>query len=270
MFDEAFNTPPENVAHPNEVAVSAPETTYVSTLLYHGTKEPFHFRTDYTFNDPSNDGSFTLGTGIYLTNSLEHAADYSWVRKSRREGPAIIFSVAAEQCKFLDFRGEEGNVPVTVEMIVKWKDYFEQDLKRQKQEKPDLGPERIEVDFPHSPNITKRIKINWEVVTRKNLDAYLSYLQELLTSPRRVDLRELLGTAPVPWTKTQFEGNETAPLWSNLFRSFVVQELEHDGIIYLEAAEGNLKELYPSFVVYNLESIHFSDKPLSPHESRLT
>lgn len=238
-----------------------PEITYVSTMLFHGAAEKFSFRSDYGFDNPENDGSLTLGEGVYLTDKIDHALDYSQVRQHGQGPQPFVYAVSAEACKFLDFRGENGNVPVPAEMVTKWRDFFRADLEKQILSKPDLGPPRTNVDVPGSP-FGKSI-LNFAYFERESLKKYLTYLEELTATHRQVDVRELLGTAPVNWTQTEFSGNETAPSWSHLFRLFMTESMKFDGLIFLEAAEGELAGLHPSFIVYNLDSIHFSPEPVA-------
>lgn len=241
-----------------------PETTYVSSFLFHGAKNEFNYRDDYDFSDYGNDGSFTLGEGFYLTDNPINAVNYSKVRKRSNENYPVVYSADVSNCKFLDFRSykDNQNVPVTSEMVSKWRDCFKRDLEKQIEEKPDLGPEKTVISNPGS-NI-QRIKINREYLVRKDLQNYLSYLDNIVSKNQSVDLREMLGTAPVPEDiETEFSGNESAPTWSKLFRRFVTKELGYDGVIFYEGTEGELSGMYPSFVVYNLDSIKVSQKPLS-------
>lgn len=256
MFSEVQHTS-EDTAQSEK-----PEVTYVETLLFHGAKAEFQFSSEYTFDNPENDGSFTLGEGMYLTAKMDHALDYSEVRQRAKEYKPLVYSVSSENCKFLDFRGADGNnVPVPTEIVTQWRDCFKQDLARQISQKPDLGPERVEVAVPGST--TMRIKINREYMEREDLVLYLNYLDEVVQSSKPVEIRELLGTAPVREMKTTFTGNETAPPWSRLFRTFVTDQLHYDGLIALEGGEGNMKGLHASYVVYNLDAITVSQQPLA-------
>lgn len=240
-----------------------PEITYVSTLLYHGAKRPFTYKNDYRFDENDLDGSFTLGEGIYLTDKLDSAVEYSKVRQHSETANPIIFSISAQECKFLDFRGEDGNLPVEQEMVVRWRDYFRTYLDKQIDERPDVGPEKVIVDVADSP--IRRRMINQDWLDRKELQDYLAYLNEIIDEEKSVDLRFLLGVDRVEETNTDFDGDITRPQWSGLFRQFMLDE-DYDGVIYLEGSEIHRAGQHPSFVVYNLDSIKISDKPIDLSE----
>ncbi len=233
-----------------------PETTYYEGILYHGAPRAFQFRVDYRFDDPQADGSATLGLGLYTSDEADVAVNYSEVR-SGRDNPPHVYSLCAPDAKFLDFRGEAGNnVPVTREMLIKWTEYFSKQLSREIAEKPDLGPAEIVEDVPGKDY--RRLKINYDLIWRALKQQYLAFLYEL---PEReaVDLRVMLGTGPTGPNRADFRRFPSgSPPWVHYFRRFVLDELQYDGIIYIEGGEGKKAKEHNTFVIYNLDKVFFS------------
>ena len=237
------------------VHLEIPEITHHEGLLYHGAKKPFEFKSDYQFNDPTLDGSFTLGTGLYLTDMPTDAANYSEVRQHPFE-KHIVYSVYAPDCRFLDFRSQSGgNVPVPKDILLQWIDYFGKDLEREKEEKPDI-PEYVEIPAVKPDSMRTNRKYNFEFMMRTNKENYFKYLKEI-TNRDTVDLRVMFGTGPTGKTESGYTMAD-APMWSNLIREFFVDKLGYDGIIYIEGGEGKKGKDHASFVVYNLNNVYFS------------
>ena len=222
-----------------------PETTYYEGILFHGAPRPFVFRTDYKYDNPEDEGSQTLGLGLYTTDELDVASNYSEVRQAGYEDKSpFIYTLYAPNCKFLDFRGEHGNVPVTKDILSRWRDYFAEQLRKEIEARPDLGPEKVTIQNP-GESFT-RFKTNGEVSARKEKQVYLEFLREL-EDQSRIDLRVMLGT----------DTSGSTP-WIHYFKRFVMGKLGYDGIIIEEGGEGEKAKDHATFVIYNLDSVYFS------------
>ena len=244
-----------------------PETTYYSGILFHGAKKQFSFRSDYfdidlaeRLKDDAPDGSFTLGEGLYLADNKDDAQNYSRVRQSQTDSDdfdPFIYSSYAPDCKFLDFRGEFHNVPVPNEAIKKWIRFYKDQIEQRYGHIPEDAPEYTVVD----EGMVRRRKPIPGVRKRNWATQYTNFLEEVQNS-KDLDLREMLGTSPARKNQSGFDGNYPSPDWTTNFRNFVVGELGYDGIIYSEGGEGEKARDHDSFVVYNLDKIHFSEKTL--------
>ncbi|HWA52270.1 MAG TPA: hypothetical protein VG895_04405 [Patescibacteria group bacterium] len=244
--------------------IEEPETTYYSGILYHGAKEPFNFDPKYDYNTATTDGSWTLGPGLYSLHTEEEAKKYSHVRQghydysTHKKPPTHVYSVYANDCKFLDFRNEEGGNTFTPPNIIKkWKSYFEKRFNQEKEEKPDLGPEIAHVEGKNG--IGRRI-INRAYIDRDKKEKYLKYLEEI-EDKSNIHLRKMLGTQPIINSPSGFNGNNYGVQWGNWFADFVVKDLGYDGIIYIEGTEYEKGDA-STFIIYNLDSIKVSEKPI--------
>lgn len=250
---------------PDYIRSKTPETTFVEGILYHGTREPFAFSKDHNYHDPElnkSDGSLTLGEGLYLTNDDKTAENYSVVRGNTEKLP-IVYSVYAPDCKFLDFRGENGgNVFVPNNMLQKWTKYFEFQFIQELRNKPDLGPAYIDVPVEGNSMISARRKMNLAYMMRDERRKYLEYLREI-SDKENIDLRVMLGTSPAAKNNTDFHGSYPAPPWVSEFRRFMIDEMEYDGIIYIEGGEGKDKRDHATYIVYDLSKIFFSTEPIN-------
>lgn len=239
-----------------------PEITYYSGILYHGSKRPIKFDSKFNYSDASAifDGSFTLGEGLYFTDDMSIAKDYSMVRQHNSQNP-LVYSAYMPDCKFLDFRGENGNLMVPIGMISQWRNYFGTYLNDLETISPLTGKEFEDVVV----NGVNRRKINREFSVRKDLKTYLGYLDSLVKDGKGVDLRILLGSAPgkeIPDNDAGYSGGDYSPDWSKLFKNFAIEVLEVDGIIYFEKGEDSENKDHTTFVVYNLESVNFSEETI--------
>lgn len=229
---------------------------YYTGILYHGAVRQFRFDSGYKFDDETKDGSETLGQGIYLTDQSQIASSYSKVRQLGEEKDPIVYTVSAEDCKFLDFRGESGNLPVDSLFLSKWKDYYKKVFDDDNKRNPDLGPEfTINV-----VNGLERRVTNWPLYLRKRQQEYLDYLEQL-SKEQNVDLRVMLGTAPNKQGQSKFP-YQGSVIWGSTFRQFMTDELDYDGIIYIERTEDESKMQHASFVIYNMKPLIFPDEPL--------
>jgi hypothetical protein len=238
------------------------ETTYYNGILFHGSKKPFQFRAEYNYDvDVSDtDGSWTLGPGLYMLDDLEGAKDYSSVRQSKESTESYVYSVSAPNCKFLDFRGEQGeNVPVPKSMIHAWAEFFGIELEKEIVQNPTVG--NIYETYVDASGTTRR-RLNLAAVSRDTKQKYAQFLREL-DKQGTEDLRYMLGTEPVVDSESGFTGNFTGPEWGKLFSEFVTKKLGYDGIIYIERSEKNEAFTQATYVVYNLDSIQVSQEPIT-------
>ena len=234
--------------------IERPETTYYSGILYHGAGKPFQFDIKFDYDHPTSDGSETLGPGLYLTLDRHHAENFSRFRQGIREGSnqetniqLYTYSVYVNDCKFLDFRDSKGgNTPVTRETVNKWFNFFQKKLDDEKKQKPDVGPR-----FKKTTNedgITMKTP-NPDFSKRHRKEEYLDYLNKLKTK-NKIDLRKMLNTQYSGWVP-----------YGDWWREFVIKELGYDGVIYIEGTDYDKVDT-PTFVVYDLESIKISEKPV--------
>ncbi|MEO6729008.1 MAG: hypothetical protein ABIM99_03735 [Candidatus Dojkabacteria bacterium] len=244
-----------------ETSLEKPEVTYFEGILYHGAKKELTFSKDFDYSDPNSsfDGSFTLGEGMYLTDNRELAKSYSNVRQ-HNSGQHLVYSAHAPNCKFLDFRGEHGNVPVEGQMLIDWERTYSDYLNKLELEEPISEEEYEDVVI----NGRTRRKFNRALLEREDLRVYGKYLKALAVGNIKVDLRVMLGSAPggdLPKNDSGYEGGDYAPPWSSLFRRFIIGQ-SYDGIIYNEEGEGKDDGNHPTYVVYKLEAIEFSTETI--------
>lgn len=232
-----------------------PETTYYPGILYHGSKTPFNFKSAYDYENDAvdTDGSWTLGPGVYLVDNEQAAKEYSRVRQGSDSKNQYIYTSYAPDCKFLDFRGKNGgNVPVPKSIIHQWSEYFSEHVRQEIQAKPDVGPER---EYIGDANNRQRIKVNSEYKIREAKKHYVRFLKER-EERGHADLREMLGTASMG----------RGPAWAQQFREFIIKKMGYDGIIYTEGSEHADGNDNATYIIYNLDVLHFSQNPKESRE----
>ncbi|NCN82508.1 MAG: hypothetical protein GW947_00935 [Candidatus Pacebacteria bacterium] len=219
-----------------------PETTYFHGFLFHGAKKPFRFNSEYTFDDPEVDGSATLGFGFYATDEVEGAADYSLVRqKGELDRVPYVYVLSVDNIKFWDFRGDSANIALPNSVVLEWLKYYDKVLE----------------------NENENLSFIQKIWKQKQLD-YVEFLKQLASSGKDVDLRIVLGTAIGEENRAfGFFVDSGSPPWTVQFRSFVVDQLGYDGLIYIEGSEKDTNQKHSSFVIYNLANVVCSEKFLS-------
>lgn len=240
-----------------------PETTYTEGFLFHGAMSEVSFDAQFDYSKPgaTADASATLGDGLYLTDKPDVAVNYSSVRQGRKMEKTIVYSVYAPDCKFLDFRGENENILTPVDIIRKWYVYYKAQFLAEVAAEPDIGPESEIVKTP-GETFTRK-KINWKFIERENKWQYIDLLEQVLSQNMRVDLRQMLGVDKIHSDSiTSNYDPHHSPYWIGEFRTFVMDILDYDGIIYDEAGEGENAKEHSTFIIYNLEKIVFSRTPL--------
>lgn len=201
-------------------------------ILFHGAARDFEFSQTFDYHSEEylneNEGSATIGFGLYLTNKDE-ARNYSHVRGGDTE-VQVIKKFLPYQAKVLDLRDKIDplvNAAVPKELAEKWRTRF---LEYQQSK------------MPREDNIGKIFDLSES--------EYAEYLKRVINLPS-IDLRVLLETAPAPAIKSR---NLPSPLWSELFSEFMLSE-GYDGLVYNEGGEGKGGKGGASFVFYNLEKI---------------
>lgn len=203
-------------------------------LLFHGCSKPIEFNQNFDYYSngylTNNDGSTTLGVGFYTVDNRSAAESYSKQRQSRVENPhENILSILPYKARMLDFRQENNldkNIPVPKEFALKWKEYFNDYLKKRPQREGNVGKIFDKFESDYSNYLDKVLE----------LDSY--------------SLRVLLMTES---SKELKSGSAPSPLWSTLFKDFVINQ-GYDGVIYNEKVEGS-DITSPSYVFYNLQKI---------------
>jgi hypothetical protein len=252
-----------------------PETTYYLGYLYHGAKDTFRYSKSHDYSDPainSTDGSSTLGTGLYLTDSPAEAKNYSLIRQQKPQPLPLVYSVYAAECKFLDLRSQNSGkrtregIPYRVqlpkEFVKKWKNYFYKYLTQEREKYTPTEPKVEETS--DSQHVARRIKRNDSSNRLRKLDQYFHYLDEIAKLDE-IDLRIMLGSAPAIKNEAQYKGNQMSPRWSGLFTRFMIDELQYDGVIYDEPSEHDDK-VSSTFVIYSLDKVEVSATPLANQE----
>ena len=201
-------------------------------ILYHGTSDRnFQYTPLFDYNSKeyieSSDGSQTLGVGLYTTDDLHAAEQYSLVRKGLK-GPPIIQRFLPYKARMYDFRTADGktNAFVPREFFDKWFKYYKE----------------------YYQNLD-RSKLPWYIETM--LVEYYLYLNTLAKTNEQFDLRVMLGTAPHPVLKSP---NWPSPAYMRTFTNFM-KSLGFDGLIYIEGGEGPNRRDHNSFVFYNLKKV---------------
>lgn len=207
-------------------------------VLFHGSAQEVKFSPDfdYTSHDylRDNDGSATLGFGFYAIANRTEAENYSLVRQADKEAQPKVTSILPHEARVLDLRQEGDvtkNAPIPNELALQWKDTYRAYL--------DTRPPREE------SSMTGEILNSLE-------QKYAEYLDQVVEL-EKVDLRQLLGTAPLRLEKAK-SPNHGSPPWATLFSDFMVAE-GYDGLIYNEGGEGKDGQGGASYVFYNLEKI---------------
>lgn len=203
-------------------------------LLFHGCSKPIEFSQSFDYYSEeyltNNDGSTTLGFGFYTVDSRSAAGSYSKQRQIGIENTSEhVISVMPYNARMLDFRQEENlnkNIPVPREFALKWKEYFNDYLSKRQQREGNVGK-----------------------IFDKFENDYSKYLEKVLELDN-FSLRVLLKTEA---SKELKSGSAPSPLWSTLFKDFVINQ-GYDGVIYNEKVEGS-DITSATYVFYNLEKI---------------
>lgn len=237
MFENEFEkteTPSVKILGDKDPSLMSREEYDSSTeLLFHGSANDFTLKRDYDYfsNEylTNNDSSTTLGFGFYTVDRQDVAKIYSKQRQVWKSDNEHTVSILPYNARMLDFRNEKDptkNIDVPKEFALEWKRYFDDYLSNRKEREGNIG---LMLD-------------NFE-------NDYSKYLDRVLEL-EGFSLRVLLRTQASKELKT---GSTPSPLWSNLFREFVIKQ-GYDGIIYNEKVEGN-DQTCASYVFYNLEKI---------------
>lgn len=237
--------------------IKEPKLSFYNGDLFHGAHKEFDFDKGFFENIEKRQqledvgGSNTLGNGLYFTDSSESGNKYSVQRKSDKETPVVYFTKVPD-CKFLDFRSENGNLPVPKDVVEKW---IEKLKILADQKYSDVTTETPRHTVVENGQIKRRV-VNMHARGRDHMYQYIGFLDEY-KNRGTLDLREMLGTSPAPKNDSKFDGSLPFAKEGELFRKFVVNDLGYDGIIYNEGLEWGDSDNggLDSYVIYNLEKI---------------
>ncbi|MDP4009537.1 MAG: hypothetical protein Q8P53_00980 [Candidatus Shapirobacteria bacterium] len=122
-------------------------------LLYHGCAKDFKFDSRFDYSSDvilDSDGSWTLGEGFYMTESRNEAENYSRVRQYKDSADAKVISLLPFEAKLLDLRDRENldnNVPVPVEFVQSWQQFYKDILEKRDRSKDLSDIKEIEDDY---------------------------------------------------------------------------------------------------------------------------
>ena len=202
-------------------------------LLFHGSAAPLEFKKAFDYRAEGylreNDGSSTLGFGLYTTDSRPDAEQYSRVRQAGRSAERHVSNILPFEARVLDLRWSADmvrNAPFPRELVEAWQAHFMAYFKTRKPREGNLG-----------------------AILDSSEIQYAQFLARAVQA-RAVDLRVLLETAPDPQLKSR---NLPSPYWSFLFSDFMLGR-GYDGLVYNEGGEG-WGAGSASFVFYNLKKV---------------
>lgn len=201
-------------------------------LLFHGSKEPLKYNPKFVYDDDfytTQDGSLTLGVGIYTTTDQDQAKNYSYVRQiDPKDSPLYVTTLLPNQAVMLDLRERDSlaqNAPISKEMFERWREKYVRYYKNQ-----------------------DRSNLEWYI---NQFEAeYMIHLDNLSKYPD-IDLRSMLWTGPDKRTQ---DGWYPGPPWVDLFNKFMTEE-GYDGVIYIEDGEEEKRGPSPTYCFYNLEKL---------------
>ncbi|MDO8740817.1 MAG: hypothetical protein Q7J54_04585 [Candidatus Woesearchaeota archaeon] len=203
-------------------------------LLFHGTPRHSEFLPNFDYRSKEylteNDGSATLGFGLYTIEDKAKAEHYSLVRQSGGNKMPFVWAVLPYQARVLDLRRRDNlskNAPVAMDFAGKWKERFLQYYRIKKPREGNIGM------------IIDSLEVK-----------YAAYLEHVMVLDE-IDLRVLLGTAPCP--KIEISMNLPAPPWTMFFSEFMLEQ-GFDGIVYNEGGERG-GGTGATFIFYNLKKI---------------
>lgn len=202
-------------------------------LLFHGSAMPLEFQDAFDYRSESyireNDGSTTLGFGLYTTDSRSDAEEYSRVRQAGQLTAKNVSHILPSQARVLDLRWQADktrNAPFPRELAEAWRTAFMEYFKTRKPRDGNIG-----------------------AILDSSEIQYAQFLERALQA-KAVDLRVLLETASDPILKSR---NLPSPYWSYLFSDFMIKQ-GYDGLVYNEGGEG-WGTGATSYVFYNLKKV---------------
>jgi hypothetical protein len=233
-----------------------------SGALFHGHKGSgfnYYLSFDYASDEYLNttDGSATLGQGLYLTDSLKEAENYSKMRTSGSfveqgsEVPTSVEVFVPFKARMLDLRlrenqNENGHFPK--KLAESWSDYYDSFYNR-----------LISIiESSNSENgkniIPEAVFSTYSFYQRAGIfEKYKDLIKEVIESDN-LDLRYLLGTAENEDFRNNLGNALHSPPWVPLFTSFI-KEAGFDGLIYNESGDASHFGRAPSYVFYNLNKV---------------
>lgn len=229
---------------------SLPEKVYHG----HGTEGGMRYDPNYDYDSDEfvevNQSSATLGQGLYATDSLSEAQNYSVMRISRSASenpniPTVIETLVPYQAKMLDLRSkadlnENGLFPR--EVADSWKSYYLSFM------------EYLEENISQqSGSNSSKIPEVYKYFYKNGLFGRYQELIDEVISSGRLDLRNLLGTGSSEGFSNSFSDLGYPP-WMPLFSEFM-KKSGFDGVVYNESGDASHFGRAPSYVFYNLNKV---------------
>lgn len=199
-------------------------------LLFHGAAKEFAYSPigEYDVSATGGDGTTDYGFGLYTTNSLEQAKNYSTHRSGYKLSKPVVYSFLPNEANMLDVRDKENpnlNGALPREFVEEWYEF----LKKYNED---------DSNFPNFNEFLKKMQKNG--VQEHFLDKHKKDIENNEDIKIRVEDGEVAGIF-------KFEYNGLIDL---AFQEFMISK-GFDGMIYKEGGEGKKGELLTGHVFYN-------------------